>query len=97
VAVNIDEDAEFREELTRLSQSFGIGVIQLNTADPIDSTILHAARERTGIDWKTVDRIVELNPDFEGFISSVANSVKINQPAVNGFDQLLTDLELDGT
>ena len=96
VAVDIDEDPEFREELTRLSQSFGIGVIQLDTADPIDSTILLPARERTAIDWKTVDRIADLNPDFKEFISSVAKSVKINQPAVNGFDKLLTDTELEG-
>lgn len=96
VAVDIDEDPEFREELTRLSQSFGIGVIQLDTADPVDSTILLPARERMTIDWKTVDRIAKENPDFEEFISSVANSVKINQPALNRFDRLLTDMELEG-
>jgi hypothetical protein len=95
VAVEIDEDPEFREELTRLSQSFGIGVIQLNTKNPLDSAILLAAREKPSIDWKTVDRIAELNPDFSEFISSVANSIKINQPAVAAFDRLLNDTELE--
>ena len=94
-AVEIDDDPDFREELTRLSQSFGIGVIHLNTAEPVDSTVLLAARERSEIDWKTVDRIAALNPDFKEFVNSVAKSVKINQPAVNGFDKLLTDEELD--
>jgi hypothetical protein len=94
-AVDIDDDPDFRAELTRLSQSFGIGVIQLNTTDPVDSTVLLAAREKFEIDWKTVDRIAALNPDFKEFVSSVAKSVKINQPAVNGFDALLTDSELD--
>lgn len=93
-AVEIDDDPDFREELTRLSQSFGIGVIQLNTAEPVDSTVLLAAREKSEIDWKTVDRIAALNPDFKEFVNSVAMSVKINHPSVSGFDQLLTDAEL---
>jgi hypothetical protein len=38
---------------------------------------------------------VAVNPDFEEFIGSVANSVKINEPAVNGFDKLLKDAELE--
>ena len=95
VAVDIDDDPDFRAELTRLSQSFGIGVIQLNTTDPVDSAVLLAAREKSEIDWKTVDRIAALNLDFKEFVSSVAKSVKINQPAVNGFDKLLTDAELE--
>ena len=94
-AVEIDDDPDFRAELTRLSQSFGIGVIQLNTSEPADTTVLLAAREKSEIDWKTVDRIAALNPDFREFVNSVAKSVKINQPAVNGFDKLLTDAELD--
>jgi uncharacterized protein len=94
-AVDIDDDPDFRAELTRLSQSFGIGVIQLNTSEAVDSTVLLAAREKSEIDWKTVDRIAALNPDFKDFVNSVAKSVKINQPAMNGFDRLLTDAELD--
>ena len=95
VAVEIDDDPDFRAELTRLSQSFGIGVIQLSISDPEDCTVLLAPRERAEIDWKTVDRIAAVNKDFAEFISSVAKSVKINQPALNGFDKLFTDVELD--
>ncbi len=95
VAVDIDDDPNFRAELTRLSQSFGIGIIQLDTTNPVDSTVLLAARERPEIDWETVDRIAAINPGFADFISSVAKSVKINQPAVNAFDRLLTDVDLE--
>ena len=70
-------------------------MIQLDTSEPVDSTVLLAAREKSEIDWKTVDRIAALNPDFREFVNSVAKSVKINQPAVSGFDKLLTDAELD--
>jgi hypothetical protein len=95
VAVDIDDDPEFRAELTRLSQSFGIGVIQLSTSEPADSAVLLAAREKSEIDWKTVDRIAALNPDFKAFVKCVANSMAINQPALNGFDKVLIDSELD--
>jgi hypothetical protein len=47
------------------------------------------------IDWKTADRIVVVNPDFKEFMSSVTKSIKINQPAVHGFDKLLTEAELE--
>jgi hypothetical protein len=95
VAAEIDDDHDFQAEVTRLSQSFGIGVIHLNTSVPADSTVLLAARQKTEIDWKTADRIAAINPDFKEFVSSVTKSVKINQPAVSGFDKLLTDAELD--
>jgi uncharacterized protein len=93
-AVEIDDDPEFQDELTRLSQSFGIGVIQLNTSEPDNSKVRLPAREKSEIDWKTVDRIAAQNPDFKEFLNAVAMSLKINQPAVNGFDRLLTVAEL---
>ena len=84
----------FRAELGRLSQSFGIGVIQLSITEPADCEVLLAAREKTEIDWKTVDRIADVNPDFEEFISSVLKSVTINQDVLKA-DPLLTDTELE--
>jgi hypothetical protein len=95
VAVEIDDDPDFRAELTRLSQSFGIGVIQLNISNPDDCTVLLAPRKNSELDWQTVDRIAAVNPDFGGFISSVAKSVKINHLTVDGFDKILTDIELE--
>ena len=93
VIAEIEEDPEFREELKRLSQSFGIGVIQLDTAQVEDSEILLAARERSEVDWETVNRIAEINPDFKDFVDSVGKSITINQVAAKGFDPVLTDSE----
>jgi uncharacterized protein len=95
VAVEIDEDPEFRSELTRLSQSFGIGVVQLNINNPDDSTVLLPARKNPEIDLPTVNRVAAVNSDFAEFIGSVAKSIKINHPTVTGFDELLTDVELE--
>ncbi|MBI2803594.1 MAG: hypothetical protein HYX68_01255 [Planctomycetes bacterium] len=95
VAVDFDPDQQFEEELTRLSQSFGIGVIELNTTDPIASQIKLPAREKSVLDWKTVDRIAAVNSDFREFVGSVASSVKINQPVTVGFDRLLAGSDLE--
>jgi hypothetical protein len=91
VAVSIDEDQEFRDELARLSQGFGIGVIQLNLREPLDSEIILPARERDEIDWETVNRIAEVNEDFMKFITDVVNSVKINQESVQNFEPVPKD------
>jgi hypothetical protein len=91
VAAQIDEDPEFIAELKRLSQSFGIGVVQLDVDEPIDSTILFPAERRPVVDWETMNRIAAINPDFADFVRAVANSVRINEPAVNGFDTVLED------
>lgn len=91
VASRIDEDPEFHDEIRRLSQSFGIGVIRLDLDQPNDSFVLLPAQERNELDWATIDRIAALNPDFRGFIASVVKSMQINEPALNGFDTILDD------
>jgi hypothetical protein len=71
--VNIDENPEFREELERLSQSFGIGIIHLDTSEPLDSEVIFQARDNE-VDWETINRVAEDNIDFKDFVAQVANS-----------------------
>lgn len=54
------------EEMERLNQSFGIGVIELN-ANPYQSKILFAAKFRN-LDFKTIDKLCKINKEFEKFI-----------------------------
>src|ERR1035437_2266310 len=54
------------EEMERLNQSFGIGVIELN-ANPYQSKVLFPARYRE-LDFKTIDKLCKINKDFEKFI-----------------------------
>jgi len=54
------------EEIERLNQSFGIGVIELN-ANPYQSKILFPAKERD-LDFKTIDKLCKMNKEFEKFI-----------------------------
>ena len=55
-----------KDELERLNQSFGIGVIELS-ANPYQSKFLHQARLRD-LDFKTIDKLCKINKDFKKFI-----------------------------
>lgn len=54
------------EEMERLNQSFGIGIIELN-ANPYQSKVLFPAKYRE-LDFKTIDKLCKINKDFERFI-----------------------------
>lgn len=54
------------EEMTRLNQSFGIGIIELN-ANPYKSKTLFPASYRS-LDFKTIDKLCKMNKDFDRFI-----------------------------
>jgi len=64
VAFNISSN--LKDEMERLNQSFGIGVIELK-ANPYESEILFPSRYRE-LDFKTIDKLCEINKDFEKFI-----------------------------
>jgi hypothetical protein len=57
------------EEMERLNQSFGIGVIQLR-ANPYESKILYHAKHKN-LDFKTMDKLCRINNEFENFIKQV--------------------------
>ena len=59
---------ETMKELRMLSSLHGIGYIQLNLNNYIDSQIVIPARERTDIDWDIANRITEENRDFLEYI-----------------------------
>lgn len=69
VATGLNNDVE--SELQMLASLHGIGVLILNTDSLYDSQILIPARERTAIDWQSVNRIVSENTDFHRFIEQV--------------------------
>ena len=54
------------EEMERLNQSFGIGIIELN-ANPYQTKVLFPAKSRE-LDFKTIDKLCKINKDFEKFI-----------------------------
>lgn len=91
VAAEIDEDKEFQAELGRLSDSFGIGVIQVDLKNPDDSSIIYNARERAVLDWETINKIAQQSPDFQVFFKAVKNAVMINKANPSDFDKIEND------
>ena len=54
------------EEMERLNQSFGIGIIELNS-NPYQSKVPFPAKYRD-LDFKTIDKLCKINKEFEKFI-----------------------------
>jgi len=89
VAAEIDNDEGFRDELQRLSASFGIGVIRLNTEDPDSSEILMPAKTKDILDWETINKLSGMNSDFSDFLKRVQNDLKSREVRRELFDKVL--------
>lgn len=88
VAPSIPNDSDFLDDLERLSNAFGIGVIELDIEHAEQSEIIFSAEAHDSLDWSTVDRLVGINPDFRKFLIDVSNSAKIH--SVSGdYDKIL--------
>ncbi|MUU81350.1 hypothetical protein F7227_07645 [Helicobacter pylori] len=73
VVKNIDKDV--LDELRRLNQSFGIGVIKLES-EISNSKILFSARERE-IDIPTLNMLIEQSPkDFKPFMANINKQIE---------------------
>lgn len=90
------------EEMERLNQSFGIGVIELK-ANPYQSKILFQPRYRD-LDFKTIDKLCKINKDFEKFIEQTEKLMtaeeryyKSTEKELNEFcdDYFANDTEID--
>lgn len=57
------------DEIERLNQSFGIGIIELD-ANPFQSKILFPATYRD-LDFKTIDKLCKMNKEFQQFIEQI--------------------------
>ena len=67
VAFEINDD--LIDEMERLNQSFGIGVIKLNS-NPYTSKILFQSKLKQ-LDFKTIDKLCEINDGFSKFIEYI--------------------------
>ncbi|MCX6693615.1 MAG: HTH domain-containing protein [Methanomicrobiales archaeon] len=89
------EDEDLENEIRRLSNSFGIGVIQLNPESIPDSTIISPSRRKNDLDWSTINRIGDLNNDFKIFMSHVTEGMKGSVPKPELFDEVMDSEKLN--
>lgn len=100
VVLECDESKEFMDELWRLSNAFGIGIIQLDAKDASSSQILFYAQERKNLDFETIDLLVGENPDFEDFIENINRNIEFSNSKYDfeidkeNFDEVLNDAKM---
>ncbi len=94
VAADISQGSDFRAELKRLNMAFGIGIIELNVAEPNESTIFLPARRKDELDWETINKLCKMNEDFENFLESVRNCLTIKKTIEPDYDTVYTKEQL---
>ncbi|WP_071891163.1 HTH domain-containing protein [Hymenobacter sp. PAMC 26628] len=93
VAAKISDSQDFLSELKRLSSSFNIGVIRLNTEHPDKAEIILPARFKENLDWDTMNKLA-MNKDFKDFLSRVQKDLKSNEVYKEQYDKVFSQSEL---
>ncbi len=73
------------DEIERLNQSFGIGVIELN-ANPYRSKILYQSKLKE-LDFKTIDKLCLINEDFRTFIEYIEKILSVDDRFYNSVEK----------
>ncbi|MBW6491970.1 MAG: hypothetical protein K0B15_12335 [Lentimicrobium sp.] len=77
------------DEMARLSQSFGIGIIQLN-ANPYQSKVLYPSVFRD-LDFKTIDKLCKMNSEFEKVIEQTEKLMTASEKYASGAEKELDE------
>ncbi|MBB3839756.1 hypothetical protein FHS57_003767 [Runella defluvii] len=93
VTLNIDDDPTFKDEVRRLNNAFGIGIIQLNSENIFESEILFPSKINQEIDWDTVNRLANENTDFNDFLKLITEDCKLGK-VKSQYDKVLKMDEL---
>lgn len=93
-AADIDTDADFTNELERLSSAFGVGIIKLNIQDPDSSELILPARSRESIDWEMANKLATMNPDFRDFLKRIKTDIASREVRREMYDKVLDADEL---
>lgn len=89
VAANIANDDDLLSELERLSMSFGIGIIRLDLEDIDSSSVLYHAKKRENLDWETMNKLSERNPDFMKFLQDIKIDFESKRIHKNEYDKII--------
>ncbi|ADG92668.1 protein of unknown function DUF511 [Arcobacter nitrofigilis DSM 7299] len=75
VALEINDN--LKDEMQRLNESFGIGIIELKS-NPYESKILFQAKFKE-LDFKTIDKLCKVNEKYENFIELTERMLTIDE------------------
>ena len=76
VVNELDFNDDLMDELRRLNNAFGIGLIELNAENFEQSKIVFFARHNDELDWLTIDQLAKLNKDFLDFLDDIDKDYK---------------------
>lgn len=95
VVLNINDDGSgsLYDEIRRLNNAFGIGLIQLNPENIYESKVHFSSRINNDIDWQTVNRLTTDNKDFSNFIKDILEDIEL-QKVKSKYDDYLNDTEI---
>lgn len=93
VCAELSEDIDFRQELSRLSTSFGIGIIKLNLEDPNSTEITYPAKFRDALDWETINKLT-MNSDFKEFIKLIKTDIISKKIHLKEYDIIVEEEKL---
>ena len=95
VALDIEQEVEFREALQKLSQSFGIGIILLDAVNISQSEILSPARYKEQMDYSVMDELAYKNLGFAQFLQTIVEyDHSKSRRYLNEFDPIKDDDEM---
>jgi len=94
VSANIDQDDELLAELKRLATAFGIGIIKLDIEDPDSSEIILPAKHKRELDWETINKLTDENPNFREFVKRIKIDLSIKEIRKEKYDKVLEEGEL---
>ncbi|MBN2890807.1 MAG: hypothetical protein JXL97_02980 [Bacteroidales bacterium] len=93
VTLNLDDDPTLKDEIRRLNNAFGIGLIKLNADNVYESEIVFPSRINQEIDWDTVNRLANENADFNDFLKLITEDCKLGK-IKSQYDKVLKPEEL---
>jgi hypothetical protein len=94
VTLNLDDDSAFRDEIRRLNNAFGIGLIKINAENVYETEILFPSKINPEIDWDTANRLANGNSDFREFLKYITEDCKLGK-IKSQYDKVLKPDELN--
>jgi len=91
VAAEISDDEELQQELERLTNAFGIGIIHLDLEDIDASKVLFPAKAKQVLDWETINKLCKVNEDFSTFIERLNIDLGASEIRGTKYDPILED------
>jgi hypothetical protein len=94
VSAKIDRSDDFMSEILRLSNSFGIGLICLDTTNPDNSEVLIQSHQKDVLDIEMMNKISQINLDFKKFLRRIKTDLSSKEIRKEDFDKIIETDEL---